>query len=144
MKIMSVGYVPQSARHGTCPLRLGAGFQGGDEQGLHVCATRHLRARAVKALAQFSVRYKSAGKKEGVFQGLRLAKSDIEKGIAEIGPLGLVLASKRCMVCLRCGDDKCIRICEARNEDARIAGRNDYDLMSHARLVEHLSESGWL
>ena len=48
------------------------------------------------------------------------------------------------MVSIRCGDDKCISICEARNEDARIAGRNDYDLMSYARFVEHLSESGWL
>jgi hypothetical protein len=116
----------------------------GDEQGLHVRAARHLRVRRVKALAQFSLRHKIAGKKEGVFQGVRLAESDVEKGIAEIGPRGLVLASKRCMVSIRCGDDKCISICEARNEDARIAGRNDYDLMSHARLIEHLTESGWL
>jgi len=100
--------------------------------------------RGVEALAQFSVRYKSAGKKEGVFQGLCLAKSDVEKRIAEIGPLGLVLAAKRCMVSIRCGYDKRISICEGRNEDARIAGRNDYDLISYARLVEHLSESGWL
>ena len=110
---------------------------------LHVCAACHLRMRRGKALAQLSVRYKSAGKKEGVFQGLGLAKSDVEKGIAEIGPLGLVLTSKRCMVSIRCGDDECISICEARNEDARIARRNDYDLMSHARLIEHITESGW-
>src|SRR4029077_3802475 len=85
-----------------------------------------------------------AGKKEGFFQGLRLAQSGVEKRIAEISPLGFVLASKRCMVGIRCGDDKCISICQARNEDARIAGRNYHDLMLHARLVEHLGESGWL
>ena len=84
------------------------------------------------------------GKKEGVFQGFRFTESDVEKRIAEISPLGFVLASKRCMVGIRCGDDKCISICQARNEDARIAGRNYHGLMLHARLVEHLGEIGWL
>ena len=109
-------------RHAAC-FAMADPSRAGDEQGLHVCAARHLRVRRVKALAQFSLRYKRAGKKEGFFQGLRLAKSDVEKRIAEIGPLGLVLASKRCMVGIRCGDDKCISICKARNEDPRIAGR---------------------
>jgi hypothetical protein len=29
-------------------------------------------------------------------------------------------------------------------EDARIARRNDHDLVSHSRAAEHLGELGWL
>jgi hypothetical protein len=72
----------------------------------------------VKALAQFSLRDERARKKEGVFQTLGPAERNIEKGIAKICPFGFVLASKRCMVGIRCGDYKRISIGEARYEDA--------------------------
>jgi hypothetical protein len=39
------------------------------------------------------------------FRSLGAAERSIEKGIAEIGPLGLV-PSKRCRVGIRCGDDE--------------------------------------
>jgi hypothetical protein len=99
--------------------------------------------RRIKALAQFSLQDERARKKEGVFQTFGRAERNIEKGIAKIGPLGFVLAAERRMMRIRCGDYKRVRIGEARYEDARIASRNDHDLVSHARSVEHFGEIGW-
>jgi hypothetical protein len=97
----------------------------------------------VKALAQFSLQDERARKKEGVFQTCGPAERNIEEGIAKVGPLGFVLASERCMVGIRCGDYKRVSIGEGRYEDPRIASRNDHDLVSHARSVEHFGEIGW-
>jgi hypothetical protein len=47
------------------------------------------------------------------------------------------------MVGVRCCDYKRISLGEARYEDARIAGRNDHDLVSHASSIEHVCEIGW-
>ena len=44
------------------------------------------------------------------------------------------------MVGVRCCDYKRISLGEARYEDARIAGRNDHDLVSHASSISHVCE----
>jgi hypothetical protein len=54
------------------------------------------------------------------------------------------IPSERRVVSICRGDDKRISIGETRYEDARIASRNDYDLVSHFRAAEHLGEMGWL
>src|SRR6476469_3031919 len=113
------------------------------QQGLHVSTASHLRVRWFKTLAQFSPQYQRTRHKEGVFQSIRATERSIEKGVAKIGPLGLVLASERWVVSVCRGDDKRISISETRYEDARIASRNDHDL-SHSRAAEHLGEIGWL
>ena len=66
--------------------------------------------RRVKALASFSFLDERLRKNEGVMQTLGPAERNIEKGVAKICPLGLILASERCMVRIRCGDDKRISI----------------------------------
>ena len=114
------------------------------EQGLHFFTARHLRVRWLKALAQFSPRHQLTRHKEGVFQIVGPAESGIEKGITEMGPLGFVLTSKRRVVSVRRGDYQRISISQARYEDARIASRNDHDLVSHSRAAEHFGEMGWL
>jgi hypothetical protein len=95
----------------------------------------------LKALAQFSLQDDRASKKEGVFQTFGLAECNIEKGIVKIGPLGFVLAAERRMIGISGSYYKRIGIGEARYEDTRIASRNDHDLVSHARSVEHLGEA---
>src|SRR4029079_6229154 len=82
--------------------------------------------------------------KEGVLQIIGPAEVSIEKGVAEIGPLGFVFASERRVGSICRGDDKRISISETRYEDARQASRNDHDLISHSRAAEHLGEIGWL
>src|SRR5262249_34659185 len=59
-----------------------------------------------KPLAQFSFQHQRTRHKEGVFQIIGAAQRSIEKGVAEIGPLGFVLASERRVVSICCGDDK--------------------------------------
>src|SRR5215472_5503493 len=118
--------------------------RAGNEQGLHVRASRHLRVRWVKALAQFSLQDQRARNNKGVFQGRGLAQRNIEKRVAEIGPRGFVLAAERWRAGVCRGDHERIRIGEGRYEDARIASRNDHDLISHAGSLEHLGELGWL
>ena len=65
------------------------------QQGLHFSTTSHLRVRWLKALAQFSPKHQRTRDKKGVFQIIGSAQRSIEKGIAEVGPLGFVLASER-------------------------------------------------
>jgi hypothetical protein len=98
--------------------------------------------RQVKSLAQFSLQDDRARKKERVFQALGPTERNIEKGIAKICPFGFVPASERRMVGIRRGDYKRISVGEARYENARIASRNDHDLVAHARSVEHVGEIG--
>src|SRR5262249_13205846 len=119
-------------------------LRAGDEQRLHVCASRHLRVRWVEALAQFSLQDQRTRNNKGVFQSRGLAQGNIEKRIAEIGPLGFVLTSERWMAGVCRSDHERISIGEGRYEDARIASRNDHDLVSHAGSREHLGQFGWL
>src|SRR6476646_1069409 len=114
------------------------------QQGLHFSTASHLRVRWLKAFAQFSPQYQRTRHKEGVFQIIGPTERSIEKGVAEIGPFGFVLASERRVVSICRGDDKCFSIGETRYEDARIASRNDHDLVSHSRAAEHLRKIGWL
>src|SRR4029453_18893463 len=66
----------------------------GHEQRLNVSTSGHLRVRRLEALTQLSLQDERARNKEGVLQIRRSAQRNIEKGIAEIGPLGPVLAPK--------------------------------------------------
>src|SRR5262249_43244479 len=111
---------------------------------LYFSTARHLRVRWFKALSQFSPRNQRTRDKECVFQIIGPAKRSIEKGIAEVGPLGFVLASERRMVSICRSDYKRISIGETRYKHARIASRNDHDLVLHSRAAEHLGEIGWL
>ena len=65
------------------------------EQGLYFSTARHLRVRRLKALAQFSPQHQRTRPNEGVFQIISAAQRRIKKCIAEISPLGFVLASER-------------------------------------------------
>src|SRR5262249_57049345 len=94
--------------------------RAGDEEGPHLGAACHLRVRRVKALAQFSLQDQRARNNKGVFQSRGPAQCNIEKGIAEIGPLGFILASERWMAGVCRGDHERIRIGEGRYEDAGI------------------------
>src|ERR1700675_2687668 len=69
-----------------------------NKQRLHVCAACHQGIRRLEALAQFSLLDESARANKSVLQASGLAECDVEKGIAEIGPLGLVLAAERPIV----------------------------------------------
>src|SRR6266481_5329633 len=60
-----------------------------DEQRLHVCAACHSGIRRLEVLAQFSLLDKRARNNKGVLQAFGLPECDVEKGVAEIGPLGL-------------------------------------------------------
>ena len=113
------------------------------QQRLHVSTASHLRVRWFKTLAQFSPQYQRTRHKEGLSQSIGATERSIEKGVAKIGPLGLVLASERRVVSVCRGDDKRISISETRYEDTRMASRNDHDLISHSRAAEHLGEMGW-
>ena len=55
-------------------------------------------------LAQFSLLDERARNNKSVLQASGLAECDVEKGIAKIGPLGLVLAAERRMVGIGRGD----------------------------------------
>jgi hypothetical protein len=114
------------------------------EQGLYFSTARHLPVRWLKALAQFSPQHQRTPNKEGIFQIIGPAERSIEKGIAETGPLGFVLASERRVVSVCRRDYNRTIIGETRYEDARIASRNDHDLVSHSRAAEHLGEIGRL
>ncbi len=61
-----------------------------NEQRLHVCTACHLGIRRLEVLAQFSLPDERARNNKGVLQAPCLPKCSVEKGIAEIGPLGLV------------------------------------------------------
>src|SRR5262249_11763467 len=95
------------------------------------------------ALPQFSPQHQRTRHNERVFQTIGAAQRSIEKGIAKIGPLSLVLASERPVVSVCRSNYKRISIGETRYEDARIASRNDHDLVSHSRAAENLGEIGW-
>jgi hypothetical protein len=69
-----------------------------NEQRQHVCAACHYGIRWLEVLAQFSLLDERARKNKGILQAVYLPKCDVEKGIAEIGPLGLVLAAERRML----------------------------------------------
>ena len=60
------------------------------QQGLHFSTASHLRVRWLKTLAQFSPQYQRTRHKEGVFQIIGPTERSIEKGVAEIGPLGRI------------------------------------------------------
>jgi hypothetical protein len=61
-----------------------------NEQRLHVCTACHLGIRRLEVLAQFSLPDERARNNKGILQAPCLPKCSVEKGIAEIGPLGLV------------------------------------------------------
>jgi predicted transcriptional regulator len=84
-----------------------------NKQRLHVCAACHYGIRWLEALAQFSLLDKRARKNEGILQAINLPKCDVEKGVAEIGPLGLVLATERRMVGIGRGDYEYVGVREA-------------------------------
>ena len=82
----------------SCSLFLNHSGDVRHQQGLHFSTASHLRVRWLKALAQFSPQYQRTRHKEGVFQIIGPTERRIEKGVAEIGPLGFVLASERRVV----------------------------------------------
>ena len=85
----------------------------------HVCAAGHSGARGLEVLAQFSLLDKRARNNKGVLQAFSLSECDVEKSIAEIGPLGLVPAAERRMVGIGRRDDQRIGVCGTREEDFR-------------------------
>src|SRR6266851_2275392 len=58
-----------------------------------VCAACHSGTRRLKVLSQFSLLDERARNNEGVLQALSLPECDVEKSIAEMGPLDLVPAA---------------------------------------------------
>src|SRR5437868_4394367 len=94
-----------------------------NEQRLHVCAAYHSGIRRLEALSQFSLLDERARNNKGFLQAFGLPECDIEKSIAEIGPLGLVPATERRMVSIGCGDDQHIGARQTRDKDSGIAGR---------------------
>src|SRR6516162_6636345 len=89
-----ISALPLEAGH-SCTAAKAAGWsRSRNEQRLHVCAARHAGIRRLEVFAQFSHPDERARNKEGVFQVFSLPECDVEKGIAEIGPLGLVLAAE--------------------------------------------------
>src|SRR5262245_47315422 len=84
-----------------------------DEQRLQVCAARHQEIRRLEALAQLSLPDERARDNKGFLQAPGFPERYVEKGIAEIGPRGLVLAAERWMVGVGCGDDQDIWVGEA-------------------------------
>ena len=111
-----------------------------NEQRLHVCAAGHSGIRRLDVPAQFSLPDERASNNKGVLQAFSLPERDVEKGIAEIGPLGLVPAAERRMVGIGRRDDQRIGVRETRDEDPGIAGRDDHHLVSHACPRQHLGE----
>src|SRR5882672_5323617 len=111
-----------------------------NEQRLHVCAACHSGIRRLEVLAQFSLLDERARNNKGVLQAFSLPECDIEKGVAEIGPLGLVPAAERRMVGIGRRDYQRIGVRETRNKDPGIAGRDDHHLISHACPRQHVGE----
>jgi hypothetical protein len=67
-------------------------------------------------LAQFSFLDERARNNKGVLQTFSLPECHVEKGIAEIGPLGLVLAAERRMVGIGRGDYQRVGVRETRDK----------------------------
>src|SRR5438045_7179720 len=93
-----------------------------NQQRLYICAAGHSGVRRLEVLAQFPFQDERARNTKRVLQTFGLPERDVEKRIAEIGPLGLVLAAERWMVGIGRGDDQHIGIRETRAEDSGIAG----------------------
>src|SRR5262245_57461685 len=97
MEISSSSYGCRIAvlSHRSVPQNKAAGrSRARNEQRVHVCATCHLGIRWLKVVAQFPLSDESACNEKGILHAFSLTESDIEKGIAEIGPLGFVLAAE--------------------------------------------------
>ena len=67
-------------------------------------------------LAQLVLLDERARNNKGILQTISLPECDVEKGIAEIGPLGLVPAAERRMDGIRCGDYQHIGVRETRDK----------------------------
>src|ERR1700675_984431 len=89
-----------------------------NQQRLHVCAAGHSGTRRLEVLSQFSLLDERARNNKGVLQAFSLPECDVEKSIAEIGPLGLVPAAERRMVGIGRSDDQHIGVRETRDEDS--------------------------
>lgn len=68
-------------------------------------------------LAQLVLSDERARNIKGILQTFSVSERDVEKGIAKIGPLGLVLAAKRWMDGIGRRDYQYIGIRQTRNED---------------------------
>src|SRR5262249_52196351 len=75
------------------------------------------------------------------FGSRRPAQRDVEKGVAEIGPFGAILAAEGRMIGVGRGDNQAIRVSEPRYEHAGIAGRYDNGPISHVRRIKHVSKA---
>src|SRR5262249_27692574 len=82
-------------KHGNGGLRAcGANYlRTRDKKRLDVLATCHLRMRRHEAVARFALPHQRARQRERVLQPRRPAQRDVEKGVAEIGPFGAILAA---------------------------------------------------
>ena len=69
-------------------------------------------------VAQLVLLDERARNDKGILQTFSLPECDVEKGIAEIGPLGLVLAAERRMVGIGRGDYQHIGVRETRDKDS--------------------------
>ena len=85
--------------------------------------------RRIEVLAQLVLTDERARNNKGILQTFSLPECNVEKGVAEIGPLGLVLAAERRMDGIGRSDYQHIGIRETRNKDSRIAGRDDHHLV---------------
>lgn len=91
-----------------------------------------------KCSPQLSLPNERASIEKRVFQAAALPKRDVEEGVTEIGPLGLVLAPERWVVGVGRDDDQHVGTRQARDEDPGKASRDDNHLVSHARPSEHV------
>src|SRR5262249_27069279 len=114
-----------------------------DKKRLDVLAARHLRMRRHEAVARFALPDQRARQRERVLQPRRPAQRNVEKGIAEIGPFGAILAAEGRMIGVGRRDYQAIRVGEPWYEHAGIAGRYDYCPISHVRRVEHVGKVRW-
>jgi hypothetical protein len=71
-------------------------------------------------LTLFSLLDECARNNKGILQAFSLPECDVEKSIAEIGPLGLVPAAERRMVGIGRGDYQHIGVRETGDKDSRI------------------------
>src|SRR5262245_59136765 len=134
---------PLQFKHGNGGLRAcGANYlRTRDKKRLDVLAACHLRMRRHEAVARFALPHQRACQRERVLQPRRPAQRDVEKGVAEIGPFGAILAAEGRMIGVGRRDDQAIRVSEPRYEHAGIAGRYDYGPISHVRRIEHVSKA---
>ena len=58
-----------------------------NQQWLHVCTNSHSGIRRLEVLSQFSLLDERARNNKGVLQAFSLPERDVEKSIAEIGPM---------------------------------------------------------